>query len=843
MAKRKVDFAVPFLLFFIFLQKFCKADNCKSVSQQEVFTCCPKEHRSICCAGVPTCGDELELGSPQPPCSTCENDVTCESGFYKNRSRNVEPCPNGFYCPKNLRCIIPCSSGGYCRQLYLSVESYPQNSTGNYLNRRCEDEDGTTSNEKPRNITGMLLCPGAGTDTLCGNGHYCPNTKKRVICPSDKQCYDGSIEPMRCNILSSSCNFFAARDIPHWISLISLSIILLALVSALVLFVQKRDLRLCTATRGLKRIGMALQNVALMDIRHLKVCQFRATTNKLDLKFYAVTIEARNKRRLLSNVSGKFKSGEVTAIMGPSGCGKTTLLKCLLGIDVPGKLEGDISINNIGMENLTAYKHYIGYVQQHDIMYSLLTVKETLTYQAMLHLPSTYCRENIRKTVDGITNLLRINSIADHLVGSDEIHGISGGQRRRVSIGMALVRNPSILFLDEPTSGLDSSTSLSLIKLLRTLAEDFNMTVVTIIHQPRYELFETCHKILLLGCNGRVVYTGETRNVKSYFESLTYEFPTEKNVADVIIDITSGTHINDTYNVHSLPELWENHTPNNIKSRKYSSLSHISDDSNSLSFIKQMFICCHREIYLQMRAFRGFAKEIFTLLAIGLIIGSLQADTNVLKAVADGSLISLGLGLIVSISSLRQFVNKAIYRMEFYCGLNRFSFFFAVIIVSTPIILLVYPVTFFALLYVFSNLRGDYWKHLLNIVSATFAVSGISYNISIVNSEKTNSLVAVGFVLISSMFSGSFTSLCDLKSQNVLFEIAYTLSYSRWFVEAYNEVEMEQYSDIFKLSKLYRAHKNGYSLSNYWNCIGILFVFGFVTRLTALLLMVITTAR
>jgi ABC-type multidrug transport system ATPase subunit len=110
-------------------------------------------------------------------------------------------------------------------------------------------------------------------------------------------------------------------------------------------------------------------------------------------------------------------------------------------------------------------------------------------------------------------------SIRDVQIGDEDIRGISGGQRKRVNVGMELVANPTVLFLDEPTSGLDSAGSKSLCQCLRSISE-LGLNIAAVIHQPRYEIFCMFHDVLLLGKGGKTVYLGPTEQAAEYFESL-----------------------------------------------------------------------------------------------------------------------------------------------------------------------------------------------------------------------------------------------------------------------------------------------------------------------------------
>lgn len=184
------------------------------------------------------------------------------------------------------------------------------------------------------------------------------------------------------------------------------------------------------------------------------------------------------------------------------------------------------------------YKMVIGYVPQDDIVLPDLTVRENILHSARIRLPSTWAEREIQAHVDILISCLKLSHVQHNRVGSYIKPTISGGQRKRVSIGIELVAAPMALFLDEPTSGLDSTSALSIINLLKALSQ-LGVTVVSIIHQPRTDIFYAFDDLLLLSA-GRRVYQGHTVDAPGYFKDLGYEFRADTNPADIIMDIITG---------------------------------------------------------------------------------------------------------------------------------------------------------------------------------------------------------------------------------------------------------------------------------------------------------------
>ena len=170
--------------------------------------------------------------------------------------------------------------------------------------------------------------------------------------------------------------------------------------------------------------------------------------------------------------------------MGPSGCGKTTMLNLLSGRQLSEKLTayGNLFINGNQVNNVNKFKSLIGYVMQDDLILPTFTPRETFKFVANLRLGNK-SEEEKDEVVNGLLNALGLRKSADTYVGNNLIRGISGGERKRTSIGMELLVNPSLIFLDEPTTGLDSTTALNLIRLLKNLANN-GRTIISTIHQP-----------------------------------------------------------------------------------------------------------------------------------------------------------------------------------------------------------------------------------------------------------------------------------------------------------------------------------------------------------------------
>ncbi|KAJ6431925.1 hypothetical protein OIU84_019243 [Salix udensis] len=246
--------------------------------------------------------------------------------------------------------------------------------------------------------------------------------------------------------------------------------------------------------------------------------------------------EPKSARAVLNGVSGVVRPGELLAMLGPSGSGKTTLLTALAG-RLPGKISGSITYN--GQAFSSSMKRRTGFVTQDDVLYAHLTVLETLTYAALLRLPKKLTREEKIEQAELVIMELGLTRCRNSLVGGPLFRGISGGERKRVSIGQEMLVNPSLLLLDEPTSGLDSTTAQRIVATLRGLARG-GRTVITTIHQPSSRLYRMFDKVVVLS-DGCPIYSGQAGRVMEYFESLGYNPGFNfMNPADFLLDLANG---------------------------------------------------------------------------------------------------------------------------------------------------------------------------------------------------------------------------------------------------------------------------------------------------------------
>ncbi|KAA8523859.1 hypothetical protein F0562_010282 [Nyssa sinensis] len=281
---------------------------------------------------------------------------------------------------------------------------------------------------------------------------------------------------------------------------------------------------------------------------------FKKANRPVTLKFENVVYKIRTKKGgmlkknskseekiILKGVTGMVLPGEILAMLGPSGSGKTTLLTALGG-RLSGRLEGSITYNGKPFSN--AMKRNTGFVTQDDVLYPHLTVMETLVFTALLRLPKSIKKEEKIIHAENVITQLGLTKCKNSIIGGMFLRGVSGGERKRVSIGQEMLINPSLLLLDEPTSGLDSTTAQRIVSTLWELANG-GRTVVMTIHQPSSRLFYMFHKVLLLS-EGNPVYFGKGAEAMDYFASIGYAPSVAMNPSDFLLDLANGVSPDDS---------------------------------------------------------------------------------------------------------------------------------------------------------------------------------------------------------------------------------------------------------------------------------------------------------
>jgi ABC-type multidrug transport system ATPase subunit len=228
---------------------------------------------------------------------------------------------------------------------------------------------------------------------------------------------------------------------------------------------------------------------------------FSPGTLTFDAVSYAVTLPDKSSKSLLRGISGFATPGTMTALMGASGAGKTTLLDVLAGRKTTGEVSGRILVNGVPFDS-TTFKSISAFAEQEDIHADQCTVREALEFSAALRLPKSITASARKDFVTQILTLLELVPLASR--GTDSL---SQGERKRLTIGVELTANPSILFADEPTTGLDARAAAIVVRVMKRIAAT-GRTIVATIHQPSAEVFLSFDQLLVLVPGGTQAYLG-----------------------------------------------------------------------------------------------------------------------------------------------------------------------------------------------------------------------------------------------------------------------------------------------------------------------------------------------
>eukprot|EP00892_Ulva_mutabilis_P003872 jgi/Ulvmu1/1857/UM012_0013.1 len=505
-------------------------------------------------------------------CIPCARGDFCPRGTYSgadsaaNSQLAERRCPPGSYCPsprERVTCVagtycvagslepFSCDFGGLVMQNALAEVPQPQQTVIQQLYENGGPMAGNFCPEKSVSPTSM-----------CAPGYYCPSASEQIICPRGSFCPEQSQAPRNC-VWLTSCPEGTVRP---QLSLGAFVFVAAAAAIMLASFIYVRSAVTGQRARAAEAAEQELLNMVKTLLLRLGRTYGDGGTRGLmiqpmvRIQFKGVSMALKGSNRfLLENVSGVYNPGHLHAIMGPSGCGKTSLLTALSGKAVHGQLHGIIRYNGEPMAPQEV-RELVGYVPQDDTVHEDLTVLENIYLAKNLRGGFKAAREG-QGVVNEVLDDLYLTRVKDSIVGSVESRGISGGQRKRVNIALEVVGMPSILYLDEPTSGLDATSSIDVLRSLSRLA-GCGMNVVTVIHQPRYALYELLDSLLLLGVGGVTVYNGPPLLTQPYFRLRGFAMRPHDNIADFNLDVVSGrvSKAGDPFfKKERLPELWELH--------------------------------------------------------------------------------------------------------------------------------------------------------------------------------------------------------------------------------------------------------------------------------------------
>ena len=322
---------------------------------------------------------------------------------------------------------------------------------------------------------------------------------------------------------------------------------------------------------------------------------------------------------LLDDVDLSIFPSELVALMGPSGAGKTTLLQILCGEEAP--TSGELLLNGENLfENFDRYRSAIGYVPQDDILHKDLTVHQAFYFSARMRLPPDTTDSEIEQRISQTLEELNLVDQKDQLIGSIENKVLSGGQRKRVNLGVELVSDPVLLFLDEPTSGLSSSDTADIISVLRELANQ-GKTIILTIHQPSAEVYNKMNYVLLLAKGGQLAFFGPPNP-----DSFDYFQATKQTPDEVIanLDKKAPKELSASYRQSALfSEYVKDRQADRANQPNTNKHSHQKARAFPLA---QFFTLFQRFCLIKQRDKENLIFLTLFPIAIGLLIGNLSTD-------------------------------------------------------------------------------------------------------------------------------------------------------------------------------------------------------------------------
>ncbi|CAD0096738.1 unnamed protein product [Aureobasidium mustum] len=799
---------------------------------------------------------ESQTGCYNPgslPIALANND-TCLLGFYCPNSNNEHP-PQ--MCPPTWQCAVLRANQGTC--------PYPQGAL------------------EP------LICPG---------GSYCPaGGKTRIPCDAGTFCPQGSFEPIKCDT-GAYCPWASAHQIPllPLYVVVAIDFVLLCVLIAGLAYSKWRkrrkpkyssiDMQVTEddreALRGLNmspRYSVSIAEVsppttvpaspALLSphtrarstsnasettdvdncpqdfaMQKFLIYLSRAIHTKelgLSFDFEGLSFKTRQNLEILHNITGSIPRGTMTGIMGGSGAGKSTLVNALMR----GKSSaGTLKINGV--------------------------IKD------MKKLPSSWNDRAIQDYVDSLIACLSLTHVQNSLVGDARKPVISGGQRKRVSVGIELAAAPMVMFLDEPTSGLDATSAASIMLLLKAISR-LGVTVIAIVHQPREDIFVAFDQLLLLA-KGSQVYAGATEDVVPYFEDLGYQFPLRSNPADIIMDVITGN--GKQYSSESekfgsdtdlLIKFWYERgqfgktnkilsvavgAPRNPRLSLSSMQSTLEHDQSlhetmktrGASWYAQVYYCTKRALLQQVRNRTSLFFEIFVATLAGLVIGlsaysskgslfsgiyhppftQLSSAVDYKSAPQLGLLSAMAIGLASSAPGVWVFGEEVLmFQRESSSGHSKSAYYIGKVLSTLPRIILAalhYTVMIGVLATPLIGFQDMYAANLLYF----YAIYGLSSVVSMLVKREDGPLLAVLLSLV-----------LGVKEWHM--EWFWRLSPGVWFTEAYWTKMVSPMAYLWDVELA--TQTIGFSLGEFGKDLALIFVISTIYRLLAYALLILFRKR
>ncbi|GLT70614.1 hypothetical protein SLA2020_426820 [Shorea laevis] len=481
--------------------------------------------------------------------------------------------------------------------------------------------------------------------------------------------------------------------------------------------------------------------------------------------------------QLLVNVTGAFRPGVLTALVGVSGAGKTTLMDVLAGRKTGGTIEGDIYISGYPKRQEN-FARISGYCEQNDIHSPCLTVLESLLFSAWLRLPSDIDFDTQRAFVEEVMELVELTPLSGALVGLPGIDGLSTEQRKRLTIAVELVANPSIVFMDEPTSGLDARAAAIVMRTVRNIVNT-GRTIVCTIHQPSIDIFESFDELLFMKRGGELIYAGplgpKSSELIKYFEAVegVPKIRTGYNPATWMLEVTSqaeekrlGVDFAEIYRRSLLfqrnKELVENLSKPSSNSEELNFPTKYSQ-----SFLEQFLACLWKQNLSYWRNPQYTAVKFFYTVVISLMLGSIcwkfgskrESQQDVFNAMGSMYAAVLFIGItngsaVQPVVSIERFVS---YRERAAGMYSALAFAFAQVVIEFPYVF-AQTIVYGSIFYSMASFEWTFLKFIWYIFFMYFTLLYFTFygmmTTAITPNHNVAAIIAAPFYMLWNLFSG-----------------------------------------------------------------------------------------